>query len=117
MKPAPDRRQKTVELVHFGRKTGRSYRTTVWFVTIGGLVWIGSLNDQRSWVRNLEVGGGRGELDFGDGPRSYTFQRQDEASIGGSFQPALKAKYPLMSRLLALRVRGRACAFTALETG
>ena len=71
-----------------------------------------ALEDQK-----YSAGGGRGELDFGDGPRPYTFQRQDEASIGGSFQPALKAKYPLMSRLLALRARGRACAFTALETG
>src|SRR5690349_1382058 len=58
----------TVRLTHYGRKSGKPYDVTIWFVKLDGTTWIGSLSSERGWVRNLRATG-KAALDFGDGPR------------------------------------------------
>jgi deazaflavin-dependent oxidoreductase (nitroreductase family) len=58
-------RKKTLVLTHYGRKTGKAYRVTIWFVLDGENLYIGTANVNRQWVRNvqktpqikLEIGG------------------------------------------------------------
>jgi deazaflavin-dependent oxidoreductase (nitroreductase family) len=70
MEPAVTRinsvaRKQTLVLTHYGRKTGKPYRVTIWFVLDGENLYIGTANVNRQWVRNvqktpqveLEIGG------------------------------------------------------------
>ena len=55
----------TLRLAHHGRKTGNAYVVTIWFAVDGEAMYLGTMNRQRQWVRNvlktprvrLEVGG------------------------------------------------------------
>ena len=100
----------TVRLTHYGRKSGKPYRVTIWFVVIDGRVWLGSMKPQRSWVRNLAASG-RGELDFGSGPRAFRCTPVKKPSDIERFAAAIRAKHPLTSRLLALFLTVDRCAF------
>jgi deazaflavin-dependent oxidoreductase (nitroreductase family) len=46
--------RQTVRLTHYGRKTGKPYKVTIWFVVDGDRVYIGSANLNRQWVRNVQ---------------------------------------------------------------
>ena len=99
----PDR--KTCCLVHTGRKSGKTFNVTIWFVEIDGEPWIGSLDETRGWVRNLRAQG-RCEIDFGAGPAAWLCREiRDPASIE-RFRSAILVKYPVAGRLLRLFVRG-----------
>ena len=39
-------------LTHFGRKTGKPYNTTLWFVADGPAIYLETADVQRQWVRN-----------------------------------------------------------------
>jgi deazaflavin-dependent oxidoreductase (nitroreductase family) len=47
-------RRQTVVLTHYGRKTGRPYQVTIWFVLDGDKLYIGTANLNRQWVRNVQ---------------------------------------------------------------
>ncbi len=59
--------KQTLILTHYGRKSGKPYDVTIWFVVDGDKVYIGTANVNRQWVRNvqktpqvkLSIGGGR----------------------------------------------------------
>ncbi len=46
--------KQTVVLTHYGRKTGKLYEITIWFVVDGDKVYIGTANVNRQWVRNVQ---------------------------------------------------------------
>jgi deazaflavin-dependent oxidoreductase (nitroreductase family) len=43
----------TLRLTHYGRKSGKSYVVTIWFVVDDGKFYIGTANANRQWVRNV----------------------------------------------------------------
>jgi len=46
--------KQTLELTHYGRKTGKPYQVTIWFVVDGERIFIGTANVIRQWVRNVQ---------------------------------------------------------------
>ena len=46
--------RQTLTLTHYGRKSGKPYDVTIWFVVDGDKVYIGTANVNRQWVRNLQ---------------------------------------------------------------
>jgi deazaflavin-dependent oxidoreductase (nitroreductase family) len=46
--------RQTVRLTHYGRKSGKPYEVTIWFVVDGERVFLGTANLGRQWVRNVQ---------------------------------------------------------------
>ncbi len=45
----------TCRLVHYGRKTGKAYEVTIWFMVEGETVYLATANASRQWVRNVRA--------------------------------------------------------------
>ncbi len=45
--------RQTLSLTHYGRKSGKPYQVTIWFVVDGDKIYIGTANVGRQWVRNV----------------------------------------------------------------
>ena len=95
-------------MTHYGRKSGKAYKMKVWFAVIDDVVWIGSLDDERSWVKNVRAG--EFELDLGSGAHRYraTAATEDERE---RFETTVGRQHPFMSRFLVWAVRKTRCAF------
>jgi len=52
MKPVAARQ--TLTLTHYGRKSGKPYNVTIWFVLDDEKFYIGTANVNRQWVRNVQ---------------------------------------------------------------
>jgi deazaflavin-dependent oxidoreductase (nitroreductase family) len=102
-------------LTHFGRTSGKSYRVKVWWVEIDGVLWIGSLDATRGWVRNLRASG-RAEIDRGRGTERILFEAVTAPEEIAAFRAAVNRKYPIASRLLALFFERDRIAFRARPT-
>jgi deazaflavin-dependent oxidoreductase (nitroreductase family) len=46
--------KQTTRLTHYGRKSGKAYEVTIWFVLDGSNLYIGTANVNRQWVRNVQ---------------------------------------------------------------
>ena len=46
--------RQTLKLTHYGRKSGKAYVVTIWFVVDDGKFYIGTANLNRQWVRNVQ---------------------------------------------------------------
>ena len=46
--------RQTVTLTHYGRKSGKPYQVTIWFVAHAGKVYIGTADVNRNWVHNVK---------------------------------------------------------------
>lgn len=46
--------RQTTTLTHYGRKSGKPYNVTIWFVLKGEEVYLGTANVNRQWVRNVQ---------------------------------------------------------------
>jgi len=46
--------RQTLTLTHCGRKTGKPYEVTIWFVLDVDRFYIGTANVKRQWVRNVQ---------------------------------------------------------------
>jgi F420H(2)-dependent quinone reductase len=44
----------TLRITTRGRKTGKPHTVTIWFVVDGRTIFLGTLDADRDWVRNLE---------------------------------------------------------------
>jgi len=97
-------------LTHFGRKSGKAYRVPIWWVELDGLVWIGSLDTRRGWVRNLRTTGGA-LLDRGRGDEPVRCEAVESASDVMRFAQAVRTKYPILGRLLPFLFERERCAF------
>ncbi len=102
------------ELTHYGRKSGKPYKVKIWYVVIDGELWVGTLDPTRNWVRNVAANGSA-KIDFGQGPVAYRGEWVDDPTAVDSFRAAVRAKYPIASRLVSLMARGgvqAACRMT-----
>jgi len=86
-------REKTVRLVTRGRKSGKPREVTIWFVVDGDAIGLGTLNDQRNWVRNARAGGDV-ELVFASGRLRGRFREvTDDAAARDSVRRGMARKY------------------------
>jgi deazaflavin-dependent oxidoreductase (nitroreductase family) len=46
-------RKKTTTLTHYGRKSGKPYQVTIWFMVDGDHIDISTMKMQRQWVQNV----------------------------------------------------------------
>ena len=46
--------KQTTRLTHYGRKTGKAYEVTIWFVLDADKLYIGTANVKRQWVQNVQ---------------------------------------------------------------
>jgi deazaflavin-dependent oxidoreductase (nitroreductase family) len=46
--------KQTTTLTHYGRKTGKPHEVTIWFVLDDDMLFIGTANVSRQWVRNVQ---------------------------------------------------------------
>lgn len=47
--------RQTLRLTHYGRKSGRPYEVTIWYLVDGDRLYLVSANANRNWVRNVKV--------------------------------------------------------------
>jgi deazaflavin-dependent oxidoreductase (nitroreductase family) len=47
--------RQTLSLTHYGRKTGRPYDVTIWYLVDGDRLYLVSANAGRNWVRNVKA--------------------------------------------------------------
>jgi len=106
--------QSTLKLTHFGRKSGKAFQVTIWFAELDGTLWIGSLDVDRNWVRNLRSTG-RGRVDFGSGAQDVAAEFVDNEADKLRYRDAVASKYPILSRLIGLFVRGKTRAVFRLR--
>jgi deazaflavin-dependent oxidoreductase (nitroreductase family) len=94
-------RKQTVVLTHYGRKTGKAYNVTIWFVIDDPKLYIGTANVNRQWVRNvqktptirLSVGG----QTFEGNARFLTKREEHERAMA-----AIRRKYWMFRPILEL---------------
>ena len=46
--------KQTLKLTHYGRKTGKPYEVTIWFVAAGDNIYLPTGNVNRQWVQNVK---------------------------------------------------------------
>jgi len=46
--------QWTLTLTHYGRKSGKPYNVKIWFVVASDKVYIGTVDANHQWVRNVQ---------------------------------------------------------------
>jgi deazaflavin-dependent oxidoreductase (nitroreductase family) len=47
--------KQTLRLTHYGRKSGRPYEVTIWYMVDDDRLYLGSANGARNWVRNVKA--------------------------------------------------------------
>jgi deazaflavin-dependent oxidoreductase (nitroreductase family) len=45
----------TLRLTHHGRKTGKPYDVTIWFMVDGDTLYLPTMNTGRQWARNVQA--------------------------------------------------------------
>ena len=46
--------RQTLRLTHYGRKTGRPYEVTIWYLVDADQLYLVTANASRNWVRNVK---------------------------------------------------------------
>jgi hypothetical protein len=83
---------KTVRLVTRGRRTGQPRAVTIWFVVVDGAIGLGTLNEERNWVRNARHGGDV-ELVFSSGSLRGRFADVTDPACHQRIRAAMARKY------------------------
>ena len=111
-----DKKKWSVELTHFGRKSGKPFKLSVWYVDLDGDVWVGARDTARNWVRNVQATG-RADLDFGAGPVAYGATAGTEAELE-RFNAAILSQHPIGARIINFMARGKPpCCFRLVPEG
>jgi deazaflavin-dependent oxidoreductase (nitroreductase family) len=61
-------RRKTTRLTHYGRKSGKPYQVTIWFLVDGPTVYLMTMDMKRQWTRNVQA---RPEVELEMGGESF----------------------------------------------
>jgi deazaflavin-dependent oxidoreductase (nitroreductase family) len=88
------KRARTTLLTHYGRKTGKPYQVTIWFLVDGDHIYLVTMDMGRQWIRNVLA------------TPKVSLQIRDEAFEGDATQVTdpvemkrvvelLKRKYPI----------------------
>jgi deazaflavin-dependent oxidoreductase (nitroreductase family) len=72
----------TLRLTHYGRRSGKPYEVTIWFMVEGETVYLATANRKRQWPRNVSV---RPDVQLGVGGETFTGHVEVVAD-----QPAIK---------------------------
>ncbi len=96
---APLARISTLTLTAPGRKSAQPRSVTIWFVVVDGRLYVGSLRDDRNWVRNARAAG-HVTLRISDAVLRGGFAEIREELEIGAVRTALRSKY------LAARIAG-----------
>ena len=59
----------TLVLTHYGRKSGKPYDVVIWFVVEGDRMFLGTMNNNRNWVRNVIA---KPKVEFKAGGENFT---------------------------------------------
>ena len=105
--PAPADRLATISsrstcrLTHRGRKSGKSYQVTIWFMVDGDTVYLASANASRQWVRNVKA---NPEVAFDVGGQTFsgTAEPVHDAAEEHHVMDLVGAKYWYLTPLVAL---------------
>jgi deazaflavin-dependent oxidoreductase (nitroreductase family) len=93
--------KQTTTLTHSGRKTGKPYEVTIWFVLDGDKLYIGTANVNRQWVRNVQktpkIRLSMGGETFEGNARFLTERAEHECAMA-----AIRQKYWMFRPLLAM---------------
>jgi len=93
--------KQTTRLTHYGRKTGKPYEVTIWFVLDGDALYIGTANAKRQWVRNVQktpkIKLSIGNEIFQGNARFLTVRAEHERAMA-----AIRRKYWMFRPVIAL---------------
>ena len=98
-------KRKTVRLTHYGRKTGKPYQVTIWFLVDGNDVFLTTMNMDRQWTQNVQE---RPEIELEIG--AERFKARVEAVVTDAAEmnrvvELMKRKYPLSRPYLWIKRR------------
>ncbi len=94
----------TVTLTHYGRKSGKPYRVTIWFTVDGDHLNLQTMNMKRQWVRNV-LANGRVSLQIkGETFEGTANQVTDSADMDRVVE-LMKRKYPISLPYLWIKKR------------
>lgn len=85
-------REKTVRLVSRGRRSGQPRQVTIWFAVVDGAIGLGTLNEERNWVKNARHAGDV-ELVFAAGRLRGRFADVTEPQLHRQIRAAMARKY------------------------
>ena len=109
----------TLRLTHYGRRSGKPYEVTIWFMVEGEVVYLATANRKRQWPRNVAL---RPEVKLRIRTETFTGRVEaitDRATIE-HVTDLLAAKYwytwpyVALARLLGWQVPSAAFRVTAL---
>jgi deazaflavin-dependent oxidoreductase (nitroreductase family) len=93
--------RKILRLTHYGRKSGKPYEVTIWFVVEGDRVYVGTANINRQWVHNVQKTA-KVSLTIGgekfDGEARFLADRPQHKRV----QSLMLKKYWMFSPILAI---------------
>jgi len=85
-------RDKTVRLVTRGRRSGQPRQVTIWFAVVDGTIGLGTLNEDRNWVKNARRAG-EVELVFAGGRLRGRFADVTDPERHLEIRSAMARKY------------------------
>ena len=88
-------------LTHRGRKSGKPYRVTIWFMVDGDTVYLVTANASRQWVRNVKA---NPEVSFDVGGETFsgTAEPVHDAAEEHHVMKLVGAKYWYVAPIVAL---------------
>jgi deazaflavin-dependent oxidoreductase (nitroreductase family) len=93
--------KQTTRLTHYGRKTGKPYEVTIWFVLDDEKFYIGTANVNRQWVRNVQKTP-QVKLSVGSEKLEGTARFLTDRSEHERVMAAIRRKYWMYSPILVL---------------
>jgi deazaflavin-dependent oxidoreductase (nitroreductase family) len=93
--------KQTTRLTHYGRKTGKPYEVTIWFVLDGDKLYIGTANVNRQWVRNVQKTP-KIKLSMGDESFSGTVRFLTDRAEHERVMTAIRRKYWMFRPIMEL---------------
>ncbi|HKN01270.1 MAG TPA: nitroreductase family deazaflavin-dependent oxidoreductase [Candidatus Binataceae bacterium] len=91
----------TLRLTHSGRKSGKPYQVTIWFIVDGEKILLTTANIDRNWVRNVRK---TAHVEFAIGTENFagTARFLESESDRGRVLAMVKRKYWIATPMLAL---------------
>jgi deazaflavin-dependent oxidoreductase (nitroreductase family) len=95
---------RTCQLTHRGRKSGRPFEVTIWFLVDADTVYVTTMNMRRQWTQNVQV---NRDIALRIGPETFAGEARvvTEASEVTEVVRLLKEKYWLSRPYLWLKKR------------
>jgi len=110
-------REKTVRLTHFGRKSGKPYQVTIWFLVDGPTVYLMTMNMKRQWTRNVQK---RADVELEIGGERFKARVEAVVTDDAELRKVvgmMKRKYPISLPYLWLKRRPDGAFRVKLENG